>query len=764
VTETFSLKEGLPNVWIGQMFEASDGRFWLVSTGLVEFFPHGDGRGRHFHTFTEHNGLSNLLLSSLSEDRAGNLWLASRNGGAMKLARGGFITYGRLDDIYSLHAIVEDGAGTLCFRGLVWIDAGAGPSLATRVGCFDGEHFEWFEPAAVSGDDWGWVLEGVTLRTRSNEFWVGGKQGVYRFAPADHFLDLKTARPRAIYLTSDGEDVPQVRRLFEDSGGNIWISTDSRILNGIARWDARTEQVSDLGRSPGLPSLKDDLARSFGEDASGIWLGFYGGLARYAGGSFTFFAARDGLPPGAILDMHRDRAGRLWLASDQAGLIRVDHTDTAHPTFVRYGTAEGLSSNDVEVITEDDSGFLYVGGGRGLDRFDPATSHVKHFTAADGLAPTVLKAAYRDGHGVLWFGTANGLARYVPVVDAPPVAPQPLISALRVSGISQPVSALGEHSLSLPNLAARQDQLEIDFIALAFGAGEVIRYQYTLDASGANWSAPSELRTVNYASLAPGRYTFLVRAVSSDGVSSAPPASITFTILRPIWLRWWFLTMAALAGSAALYGVYRRRVARLLEMAALRTRIATDLHDDIGANLTRIALLSDVAARSPDAAPLASIGRIARESVSAMGDIVWAINPKRESLTDLIRRMPQHAEEVFTLRDVDLQFTAAVPDQIVRLGIDVRRDLLLIFKEAVNNAARHSQCSRASIDLRVRDSRLVLTVEDNGVGFDASRAHEGQGLSSLRRRADRLHGALDIVSIAGTGTTVTLTVPTSLRS
>ena len=125
----------------------------------------------------------------------------------------------------------------------------------------------------------------------------------------------------------------------------------------------------------------------------------------------------------------------------------------------------------------------------------------------------------------------------------------------------------------------------------------------------------------------------------------------------------------------------------------MRTRIATDLHDDIGANLTRIALLSEVATRHPATSPLASIARIARESVSSMSDIVWAINPRRESVVDLIRRMRQHAEEVFTLRDIKLRFDADDALDSSRLGMDVRRDLLLIFKEAVSNAARHSQCS-----------------------------------------------------------------------
>jgi signal transduction histidine kinase len=288
----------------------------------------------------------------------------------------------------------------------------------------------------------------------------------------------------------------------------------------------------------------------------------------------------------------------------------------------------------------------------------------------------------------------------------------------------------------------------------------VLRYQYTLEGASAGWTPLSEQRSVTYANLAPGRYRFLVRAVNADGVASAQPASLTFAILRPLWGRWWFLTAVALLVGAALQGLYRYRVARLLEIANMRTRIATDLHDDIGANLTRIALLSEVAKQTREDLPLSSIARIARESVGSMSDIVWAINPSRDSLLDLTRRMRQHAEEVFTLRDIELQFAAPDATDTLRLGVDVRRDLLLVFKEAVNNAARHSNCSRVAIDLRVHGSTLRLAVVDNGVGFDTAVESQGQGMTSMQRRAEKLRGVVAIASHAGVGTTVTLTIPT----
>ena len=313
--------------------------------------------------------------------------------------------------------------------------------------------------------------------------------------------------------------------------------------------------------------------------------------------------------------------------------------------------------------------------------------------------------------------------------------------------------------MSIPDLAPGQNHVEIDFVAIGFGPAEVFRYQYQLEGVQADWTTAGDSRTAVYAGLGPGRYTFAVRAVNADGIVSEHPAAVRFTILRPLWQRWWVVTLAAFALGLVATGLYRYRVARVLEVANMRTHIATDLHDDIGANLTRIALLSEVAQQTSDDGRLASIARIARESVSSMSDIVWAINPKRESLLELTRRMRQHSEEVFTLRDIPVRFNAPDAAESLKLGMDVRRDLLLIFKEAVNNAARHSGCSAVEIDLQVSGSRLVLKVADNGAGFDASKESDGQGLTSMQRRARRLGGTLDVTSSPGSGTIVTVNAP-----
>ena len=762
----------LPTYWVFQLFQASDRRFWIATArGLVEFFPTAENQ-RRFRSYAERNGLSYYDISALNEDLRGNLWLGTGGAGAMKLTRGGFDTYGEQDGIKTVNALFEDRAGNLCFRGNVIGNAltsvfegarldvlrGEEANYHLRLGCFDGQRFDWFKPTAITS--MGWVTEQVTLQARSGEWWLGTGEGLYRFPAVDSLAQLRTARPKAVYTVKDGLASLQVYRLFEDSRGDVWISTTSATAIGLARWERLSKRVRDLSHADGLPSLRDNLPRSFGEDRAGnVWIGFSSGLARDAHGKFTFFTEADGLPPGPIVDIHVDGSSRLWLASARSGLVRVDDAGGNRPVFVNYTTAQGLSSNNVEIIAEDRTGQIYAGGGYGLDSLDPSTGRVKHFTTADGLPPGTLKAGFLDRHGVLWFGTSRGLARYAPAPEAPAVFPPVLITGLRVRGTPQLVSALGEQEILLPDLAPNQNQLQIEFVGLGFGSGEVLRYQYRLEGADADWSALDQHRTVTYASLSPGRYQFMVRAVSSDGTMSVRPATIGFTVQPPVWLRGWFLALAALAVGMIVHTLYRLRVARLLELADMRTRIATDLHDDIGANLTRIALLSEVARRTHDEGPLGSIARIARESVESMSDIVWAINPRRESLLELTRRARQHADEIFTLRNIALRFNAPGAEHGPKLGVEVRRDLLLIFKEAVNNAARHSRCSAVEIELRVERSRLVLGIVDDGDGFDTSVESEGQGLTSMRRRAQRLEGTLEIASHRGGGTSVTLEIP-----
>jgi ligand-binding sensor domain-containing protein/signal transduction histidine kinase len=766
--------------WINQLFETSEHKLWAATAqGLLEFIPEGDA-GHPYRLYTPKNGLSSHNVSTLGEDAGGNLWLGSSTGtGAMKLARSGFVTYDEQDGVNSVLSVFADRAGGVCFRGYVLGDKRASifdggrvdllnlseAAYWLRFGRFYGQRLTWFMPDALKDKSLGWVSEGVTLQARqSGEWWIAN--GLYHFPAADNFTQLKTARPLAYFGKDSLLGPRQIWRMFADSRERIWVSIIDSAGNGLALWERETQTLRDLTGAANLPSPHDDLARAFGEDRAGnVWIGFNTGLARFRDGAFTFFTAHDGLPPGGITDIYADHEGKLWLASSRGGLVRVDDPESSRPSFTIYTAQEGLSSNVVLAIAEDAYGRIFVATGQGLDRLDPATGRVKHYTTADGLAAGEIRAAFRASDGWLWVGTTQGLSRFLPEREQPSLPPPVLLTGLQVAGAAQQVSALGEAEMRLPDLAASASQLQIDFVGLGFGPGESLRYQYMLEGADKDWGPPTAQRTVTYARLASGRYRFLVRAVNADGQMSSSPAVLTFRVLPPVWARWWFIVLVLLATGGATYALYRYRVARLLEVANMRTRIATDLHDDIGANLTKIAILSEVAKQQQlsgdgkDDSPLSSIARISRESVASMNDIVWAIDPQRDHLIDLVRRMRREAEELFTARDIKLTFQAPGEEQDLRLGVDVRRDLFLIFKEAINNAARHSQCKQVTIDFRIDPPRLTLQIADDGIGFDPSTDSDGHGLENMRQRAEALAGDLTIRTGANEGTTIRLKVP-----
>jgi ligand-binding sensor domain-containing protein/two-component sensor histidine kinase len=754
-------KSGLLNPNTRSIFQSSTGQLWIgLSTALVELVPQTSRDSSSLRYYASGLRLRKLFVQALAEDRDGNLWIGTDNG-ALKLARNGFTTYTEADGLGEsrVSALFESRAGDL---GVMTIF-----SSETPLNWFEGKRFRAIRPRLprnLSYFGFGWHQ--LTLQDQAGEWWLPTGEGLVRYPKVNHVAQLATTPPKAVYTTRDGLVSNDVFRLYQDSRGDIWIATFSEARSGITRWERGAETFHHYGEAAGLPP-RTPTPCAFTEDRAGnLWVGFDAAvLARFRDGRFTLFTPDQGLPAGMIYDLYLDHAGRLWIASTVGGLARVDDTSARQPRFVSYTTAQGLSSNSINCITEDRYGRLYIGTRRGLDRLDPATDHVKPFTAADGLISGEVLVSFRDRKGDLWFGGKSGLSRLSPQSDPPQSRPPILITGLRIGGEARQISALGETEIAAVELGPDKNQIQVDFVAPGFSPGAGLRYQYKLAGSSDDWSQPVDERTVNFARLAPGRYRLLVRAVNADGALSEPPAGFSFTILPPVWQRWWFVAIVtALAGLIA-YALYSYRVRRLLELERVRTRIAADLHDDIGANLTKIGILSEVARQqvndgdSPMAEPLSSIARISRESVASMSDIVWAINPKRDTLRDLTRRMREFAGEVLAGRDIEFELRAPAAETYLKLGADVRRTVFLIFKEAVNNIVRHSDCDKADIELRVEGSLLVLTVSDNGKGFDATREMAGNGLVSMRNRAASMGGEVEIVSRDSSGTRVTLRLP-----
>jgi signal transduction histidine kinase/ligand-binding sensor domain-containing protein len=757
-SRVYTRKDGLPNARIESLLESSDGKLWVgTNEGLAEWIPGKTPDGREFRSYTLAQGLAARSVGALAEDRDGNLWVGTFGSGAMKVARSGFITYTEAEGVQPPVSLLETRAGEICLVNR--------EEDGVAIARFDGERFTPIRPRWSDGITYfGWGRGQIALQDHGGDWWIATGQGLCRFEGGTRVEALAGARPKAVYTTRDGLNGDNIFRVFEDSRGDVWIGTIGLgTQDGLAIWDRRTGRVRAFSEADGLPV--HPAPRAFAEDRSGnVWVGLYhGGLARYRAGRFTFFTAADGVP-GRVGTFFMDSVGRLWIGT-AGGLVRVDDPAADRPRFVTYGSKQGLSSDDVLAITEDRWGRLYAATGRGIDRFEPLPAgpgRVKHYTTADGVASGELQLALSDRLGTLWFSSPLGVSRFVPALDRPRFPPPVLLTGVSIGGVPQPVSDLGQSAVS--GVRLRRAPLRIDFVGLGFSPGEALRYQYRLEGADSEWGAPTDQRAVVYANLSPGSYRFLVRAVASEGAVSREPASVAFAVLPPLWLTWWFLTAGALAASLVLYVLHRYRVARLLAVADLRTRIATDLHDDIGAGLSQIAILSEVAQRPADVtwpredAPLPDIAGISRELVDSMSDIVWAINPEHDRMSNLVHRMRRFATDVLGGQKIGLRFQSSVTDEDLKVGADVRRQLYLIFKEAIHNIARHSGASRVDVELDGLKDGLALRVTDDGKGLNLPAGHDGHGLVNMRRRAAAIGGQVSLESSPGRGTSLTLTV------
>jgi ligand-binding sensor domain-containing protein/signal transduction histidine kinase len=758
IQEMYDAPKYLPTLWVYETRHSSDGRVWLATNvGLAEMIREPESNRVRFRMYTRRHGLTHHAPNTMAEDSAGNLWLATEEAGAMRLARNGFTTWSTNDGVVAGVTFVEDRRGDLYTIALASKPRGPTDFEWFRFGRIAEAGLEWFVPPKPFFFGWGVAA----IQTQQGEWWFTGSEVVFRYSSRPGLIETRNAKPARIYETKDR----QAMHLLEDSQGGIWVSTWGATW-GLSRWDPAQDRWSNMVDVPGLPTWQGATPRVLAEDVAGnVWIGFNTGVARYRNQRFDFFGSGQTLPPGRIVSIYSGQDGCLWLGSSEGGLIRVEDAASDQPRFRTFTTAQGLSSNVVEAVTADRAGLVYAATSRGIDQFDPATGHVRNLSVEKGFPVGSVIQAYRDRQGALWFATNAGIAKYTPEPYSRSTPPSIYVTALRVAGQPRHISALGETDVVLGDLGPDANHVEIQFVAIGSNPSSTLRYQYRLEGANQDWSSLTTQRSVTYASLAAGRYRFLVRAMTTDGVVSATPAVVSFRVLPPFWRTWWFLSIVILAGAATAYTLHRQRIARIVELGRVRARIATDLHDDLGANLTRIAILSEVAKKrmavdSGDGEEkLSAIATIARESVSSMDDIVWAISPDRDALQEVVGRMRHCAEEAFDGREIAVTFNAPDSSPTTSLGIDVRRDVYLIFKEAVNNAARHAGCSRVSILFRVSAQQLLLEIADDGAGFDVMAHSDGTGLMSMRRRAVRLGATLEIASRPGHGTRLTLTMP-----
>jgi len=749
----FTHAPGAHTDYVTEVIPRPDRSMWAVLfDGVSRLYPDVPQSEASLIPLSSSIGLDDVPLETIAEDRAGNVWIGSDGGGASRIARNGFVTFSESDGLgsHDIVSVFEDS------RGQLFAVSRAPGSLFLNL--FSGGRFRAIRlnlPSELVSKVWHGKYE-VVLE-RGGDWWVATHNGLARFSGLTDPAALARARPR-YYLPGEN-----IFRLFGDRNGGLWISNQYDLGNRLTILHSQTGALDRIPPSTGGPDLANDRIQAYSEDRAGsVWMGFgRGGLWRRSAAGFRHYGSARGAPGASINWLHTDNLGRMWAGSDNSGVIRIDQPEREPPSFTSYTTQQGLSSNEIQCITEDLSGRIYLCTARGVDRLDPATGRVKHYTTADGLVGGELQTALRDRSGALWFGTQQGLSRFAPDQDRPANPLPVILTGVRVEGIALPFSPAGETQISLPDLSPGRDHVQFDFVGLSFGAGDVPQYEYMMEGADDAWSRPTLQRSVIYAGLRPRSYRFLVRAVNSDGLVSPQPASVALSVLAPVWLRWWFLAAVSVSIAMVLYAAWRYRMRQLAVVQGIRKRIATDLHDDIGSSLSQIAILSEVVRKKsfPDTAgALDQIADVSRELVDSMSDIVWATDPHRDRVGDLAQRMREFAGEVLGGSDIEFRFLITGIEESQKLGANLRRQVYLIFKECIHNVIRHSAATKARIHLQRENGSLVLDIADNGKGFDTLRSCQGHGLASMRERAASVGGNIQWKSAAG-GTTVKLSVP-----
>jgi ligand-binding sensor domain-containing protein len=720
---------------------------------------------RYMHDPADPNSLSHNYIWSIYQDRTGIIWLGTDVGiNTLDPNAAKFIHFkSEPFDRYSLSnnevtAILRDRSGVL------WIGTRDGLNrLDDASGRFIHYRNDPHDPNSISSNYIRSLYE-----DRRGTLWIGTNGGGLNAFDRRSGTFRNTANGRITSSISSND----ITHISEDAGGILWLGT----LAGLNRFDPLTGKVKFYAKDRNdSASVSHDYVYTVHQTGDGtMWIGTLGGgLNRFdpAAGRFEHFMenAHDttSLSNNNVWCIHQDRRGDLWIGTNN-GLNKMDRQ---RKTFTQYGEKDGLVNNVIYGILEDEKGNLWLSSNKGLSRFDPRTGAVRNYTANDGLQSNQFGGNdhFKDSRGYMYFGGINGFNMFYPdsIKDNPHVPPIVITDFLI---FNKSVGVGGDSPLSRSITSTRsitldhdQNVFSFEFAALHYASPQSNAYAYIMEGFDKEWISAGTRRFVTYTNLDPGRYTFKVTGSNNDGIWNTEGASIEIIISPPYWRTWWFISMVVIGILSVIASVIYIQIRHLLAIERLRLKIASDLHDDIGTRLTEISLLSDmvyhVDADDPKTVKesVRNIGGIARALIENMSDIVWLINPKRDSLYELFLKLKDGYEEILSYRQILLHINDLHSLESVALPMEHRKNIYLIFKEAVNNAVKHSGCTEISINTEVRGRSLTITMYDNGKGFDTAKRRNGNGVDNMQLRAEAIGGTVRIQSSAANGTMIKFT-------
>ncbi|MBO3699290.1 two-component regulator propeller domain-containing protein [Roseivirga sp. E12] len=578
--------------------------------------------------------------------------------------------------------------------------------------------------------------------------WLATNAGLILFNPT-------SGGWKHVKLPGKDQNISPVFAIQRQTNEYLWV-TDANQIYTLAKTGEYHNTVAGL---PVIRSVIQDLVQLDNElylaTDSGI-LSVVDLLTQSSKPLSAYNKKADVLLNTPIWDLHLT-GQTLWIGTNQ-GLYKYN---TLSFDFEKIKLNENDENNIIFSIAPSVDNELWMGTEAGIFRFNLTSEEVTHYVHKDGLVNYEFnrKSVVIDANEHLWFGGVNGITYFDPKqIKENPVSPPVYITAVNV--ISKDTSFVqrisDQKEMILPWY---QNTIEFDFVALNYSNSEQNQYQYQLAGYDHNWVTPNNNRQVRYLQLPPGSYEFMVKGANNDGLWNPTASTLKIRILPPFWRTFWFQALMFLIVAISLYMIYRYRVHRLLEIERLKLRIAGDLHDEVGSGLSSIALNGDLLqlqleAGQPKSELVSRITGNARNLASSLDDIVWLIDPQKETLGDFINRVRSMARELLTSTAFTLEEKVGNDSRGVTLHAEVKRNLFLLTKEIFHNIAKHAGASSVSLRLTYAEGRLHMSVLDDGKGFNTDQESDGHGLVSMQKRAQELSGRLIIDSVEGKGTQI----------
>ncbi|MFA4917594.1 MAG: two-component regulator propeller domain-containing protein, partial [Syntrophales bacterium] len=693
------------------------------------------------------------------QDRSGNLWVGTQLGrGLNKLEHRTVKFYNISKNTFRRAGLNDDVVWSICAdnESRVWIGTFKGglnlwdrrskkfSYLKAKPGSLSDNHIR-----AIKDDGKGNLLIG----TYSGGLNIFNKQTksvlVYKNIPGDK--------------TSLGAN--QVQSVLIDREGNYWIGTFGGGLNKVRKEDVvqnkiKFERYTYNADDPF--SISDNRVYTIYEDSEGVlWIGtFGGGLNKFDKSTGHFISYknlpgdRTSLSDNRVMAIHEDGSKNLWIGTYGGGLNLFDKKKES---FQRFNDKSRLKSSVVYGILEDNFKQLWMSTDNGLFKLDIPTKQFTQYDQNDGLQNLEFSggAYYKSEKGEMFYGGIAGFNYFFPdsVIDnayVPPVA----ISSIRI--FDEPL----REERDTITLSYDQNFFSFEFAALDYTNSSDNQYAFMLEGFDKQWRfVDSRRRIANYTNLSPGEYVFSVIGSNNDGVWNYEGKNVYIIILPPFWKRWWFILLTISLAVVIIYYIAAARYRSLLAIEKLKSKLSADLHDNVGSGLTEISILSELTAHEVQnltgnvSHNLSAISEKARQLIDSMSDIVWMVNPQRDSFYDLIVRLKDTYSDLMMAAGISYKTANLEKLSSVKLPMEYKQNLFLIFKEALNNSIKHSKCKKISLEADITRDILTLVLFDDGNGIETNRIDSGNGIRNMKARAKTIGGKLEIVS-GGEGTSL----------